>query len=38
MTKIIEFYIPTSFKRVAWIPARGRGKVVKFPVQEEKSA
>jgi hypothetical protein len=38
MAKIIEFYIPNSFKKVACVPPQLRGKVIKFPVQEKKSA
>jgi len=39
MAKIIEFYIPDSFrKKVAWIPPEQRGKVIEFCVEIKKSA
>jgi len=39
MAKIIEFYIPNSFrKKVAWIPPEQRGKVIEFCLEEKKSA
>jgi hypothetical protein len=38
VAKIIEYYIPESFRKKAeWIPDQ-RGKVIQFPVPEEKSA
>lgn len=39
MAKVIEFYIPSSFrKNVKWVPAEQRGKVIEFPAPIEKSA
>lgn len=39
MAKIIEFYIPVSFrKKGAWIPPEQRGKVIEFPPAQKKSA
>jgi len=39
MAKIIEFYVPAGFrKKVRWIPADQRGKVLPFPAHEQKSA
>jgi hypothetical protein len=39
MAKIIEFYIPNTFrKKVAWIPPEQRGKVIEFCLEEKKSA
>jgi hypothetical protein len=39
MAKIIEFYIPNSFrKKRPWIPAEERGKLIEFPAAEKKSA
>ena len=39
MAEVIEFYIPEKFRKTAkWIPPRQRGKVIKFPVPEKKSA
>jgi hypothetical protein len=37
--KIIEFYIPKTFrKRVKWLPAEQRGKLIQFRVPVKKSA
>lgn len=39
VAKIIEYYVPESFrKKAAWIPADQRGKVIPFPSTEKKSA
>jgi hypothetical protein len=39
MAKIIEFYIPPSFRKVSkWLPANERGKLLEFPVAVRKSA
>jgi hypothetical protein len=39
MAKIIEFYIPQSFRKVSkWLPPNERGKLLEFPVAIRKSA
>jgi hypothetical protein len=39
MAKIIEFYIPQSFRKVSkWLPPAERGKVLVFPQAVQKSA
>jgi hypothetical protein len=39
MAKIIEFYIPQSFRNVSkWLPSAERGKVLAFPLAVRKSA
>jgi hypothetical protein len=39
MAKVIEFYVPDRYKRkVKWIPADLRGKVIEFPAPIRKSA
>ena len=39
MAKIIEFYVPQSFHRVAkWFPPAQQGKVLAFPLMVQKSA
>jgi hypothetical protein len=39
MAQVIEFYIPSRFKKkVKWVPTERRGKVIEFPVEEKKSA
>jgi hypothetical protein len=39
MAKIIEFYIPQSFRKVSkWFPPAERGKVLVFPEAVRKSA
>jgi hypothetical protein len=39
MAKIIEFYIPNSFrKKAAWIPPEQRGEVIEFCLEVKKSA
>jgi hypothetical protein len=37
--QVIEFYVPDSFQRkVKWIPAEQRGKLIEFPRNVRKSA
>jgi len=39
MAKIIEFYIPQSFRKVSkWVPPNERGKVLEFPMVVRQSA
>jgi hypothetical protein len=39
MAKIIEFYIPQSFRKVSkWVPPKERGKVLVFPMAVRQSA
>ena len=39
MAKIIEFYIPQSFRKVSkWFPPAERGKVLAFPLAVRQSA
>jgi hypothetical protein len=39
MAQVIEFYVPDRFrKKVRWVPATQRGKVIEFPVEIKKSA
>ena len=39
MAKIIDFYIPQSFRKAAkWVPPAERGKVLAFPLVVRKSA
>ena len=39
MVKMIEFYIPQSFRKVSkWFPPAERGKVLAFPLAARKSA
>jgi hypothetical protein len=39
MAKVIEFYIPNSFRKpMKWIPTIQRGKVIEFCPQTRKSA
>jgi hypothetical protein len=39
MAKIIEFYIPQSFRKASkWVPTAERCKVLEFPLAERKSA
>jgi len=39
MAKMIEFYIPQSFRKVSkWFPAAEPGKVLAFPLAVRKSA
>jgi len=40
MAKIIEFYVPSSFRKKAtkWIPADQYGKVLPFAMPQKKTA
>lgn len=40
MAKIIEFYVPSSFRKKAtkWIPPEQQGKVIPFDILQKKSA
>ena len=39
MAKIIEFYIPSNFrKNDKWIPPQERGKIIEFSLPAKKSA
>ena len=40
MAKIIEFYIPSNFKKKAtkWVPAEKQGKVIPFAMPQKKTA
>jgi hypothetical protein len=39
MAQVIEFYVPARFqKKVKWIPASLRGKVIEFPMPVKKTA
>ena len=39
MAKVIEFYIPGTFKsKRKWLPADQRGRVLAFPAENKKSA
>ncbi|HEY6302899.1 MAG TPA: hypothetical protein VIX14_07510 [Terriglobales bacterium] len=40
MAKIIEFYVPSSFRKKAtkWIPPEQHGKVIAFGSPQKKSA
>jgi hypothetical protein len=39
MAQVIEFYIPERFKKkVKWVPAENRGKVLSFPIDIKKTA
>jgi hypothetical protein len=39
VAKIIEFYIPSSFRKNGkWIPLEQRGKIIEFPPATKKSA
>jgi len=38
MAKVIEFYVPTNFRRPLKGAALGRGKVIEFFTQTRKSA
>jgi hypothetical protein len=39
VAKIIEFYIPSSFRKNGkWIPPEQRGKIIEFPPATKKSA
>jgi hypothetical protein len=40
MAKIIEFYIPSNFKKKAtkWVPAEEQGTVIPFAMPQKKTA
>lgn len=39
MAKIIEFYIPQSFRKISkWLPPNECGKVLEFPMAVRQSA
>ncbi|MGB9235127.1 MAG: hypothetical protein WCC04_11990 [Terriglobales bacterium] len=40
MAKIIEFYVPTSFRKKAtkWVPPEQQGKVIQFGLPQRKTA
>jgi len=39
MAELIEYYVPYKFKKkVKWTPQQDRGKLIQFPVDENKSA
>jgi hypothetical protein len=39
MAEVIEFYVPTRFRRqVKWVPPTQRGKLLEFPADMKKSA
>jgi hypothetical protein len=40
MAKVIEFYVPSSFRKKAtkWIAPEQQGKVIEFRLPEKKSA
>jgi hypothetical protein len=39
MAKIIEFYIPSRFRKNAkWVPAESRGQIIEFSTRKKKSA
>jgi hypothetical protein len=39
MAKVIEFYIPTSFRKpMKWVPAIDHGRIIEFCPQTRKSA
>ena len=40
MAKIIEFYVPSRFRKKVskWIPLEERGKVIPFDLPQKKSA
>jgi hypothetical protein len=40
MAKIIEFYVPSSFRKKAtkWIPPEQQGKIIQFLAPQKKSA
>ena len=39
MAQVIEFYVPSRFKKkVKWIPPERRGQVIDFPAEVKKSA
>jgi hypothetical protein len=40
MATVIEFYVPAKFRKLSgkWIPPEQRGKIIRFPAPEKKSA
>ena len=39
MAKVIEFYIPSRFRKVVkWVPQQQRGRVLEFPVAQKRTA
>ena len=39
VAKIIEFYVPSTFRKSGkWIPTEQRGKVIEFVAETKKSA
>ena len=39
MARVIEYYIPTNFRKsVRWIPQEQRGKIIEFVLPEKKTA
>ncbi len=40
MAKVIEYYVPEKFRKNIgrWIPPHQYGKIIPFPVPEQKSA
>ncbi len=39
MAKVIEFYVPASFRKILkWVPQQQRGRVLEFPVAQKRTA
>jgi hypothetical protein len=39
MAKVIEFYVPASFRKILkWVPQQQRGRVLEFPVVQKRTA
>ena len=39
MAQLIEYYVPDKFrKKVKWVPEQDRGKLIAFPVVDEKKS
>ena len=39
MAQVIAFYVPDRFrKKVKWVPASERGKLIEFPMSVKKTA
>jgi hypothetical protein len=40
MAIVIEFYVPEKFRRQSgkWIPPKQRGRIIRFPAAQKKSA
>jgi hypothetical protein len=39
MAQVIEYYVPDNFKKtVKWIPEQERGKLINFPITDEKKS